>query len=374
MLASLKKLYQDESSFRAMILLSIFLVIGIFVLAQISSILWPFIGAILLAALLNPWIRKLQRIGVSRSLGAVVLLSLLILAFFIIGLVTSFFVQKYFVLYLHNIRNTAVFVADWIPRTLTTLAEKMHVPFEINAMRIREYVISSLGNMTDVLLRYVFSLFDTAKSVVGMFSFLFFVPILTFYLLKDWPKFAAKTKEYSPKAIVEFTSVAFPKARKALALQVLGQAKVASLLMVFYAVCLWAISIKPFILLGFMSGVATFIPFLGIFIAFIITFLAALGQGLGLWHLFLVAVLYFVGSSIESNFLTPNIVGNKIGIHPVWIFFAVFATLAVFGLSGAFFIMPIATTVWSLIHSGVQWLREKDIEESEAESSANISE
>lgn len=360
MLTLVKKIYQDENAFRATIVLSI-LAVGIyFLLAKLSGILWPFIAAILLAALLNPCVCGLRKIGISRGLGSAILILLLVLIFLMVGGVISFFVQKYIVYYSHNINKTIAFVADWVPKTLSIVAKRIHLPFAIHADRIHEYVMNSFGLITEIFVHYVFSLFDTAKSVVGIFSFLFLVPILTFYLLKDWLKLIATTKEYTPSQVVHFAEFAFPKVKTALLNQVSGQAKVACILTLIYSPCLFALGLKPYLLLGFLSGISTFIPFLGIFIAFLISFIAALGHGLSIVPLILLMVLYFVVSSIDSNFLTPKLIGEKVGLHPVWIFFAVFATLAVFGIGGAFFIMPIATAIGSFVHSGIDWLNQME--------------
>lgn len=360
MLAAIRRIYQDENAFRATIILSIVACFCSVLLSYVSGVLWPFVAAICLAALLNPVIRKMQRLGIRRGLGAFIVLSLLVMGLLVIGVITSFCLQRYFTTYTNTIRSSLAFIARWVPHALNVLATSFHWPGAIDEVRIQSYLMNSLGSLTELLLHNMLMLVHTAKSMVGTFSFLFFVPILTFYLLKDWPKVASTTKAYSPAAVVSFAQFAFPQARAALVQQVEGQMKVALLLSVAYATALFFLGVEPFILLGLMSGLASFVPFLGIIVAFLVALVVALGQGLGVLPILLLCTLYFVGSSVESNFLTPRIVGCKVGVHPVWIFFTVFAVLATFGVGGAFFIMPIATTCGSLIHSMVAWLKKRE--------------
>ncbi len=361
MIASLKRLYQDEEVFRAAILVVFALACVVALLAKFAVVIWPFLTAIILASFFNSWISKLQSIGIPRSVGAG-LLVILFVTIVLLGVITlSFFIQKHFLYYSCHIHTTIAFLADWIPQKINDLSTSLHLPFELNAEKIREYLVNGLGNLSEMMFHYASTLYKGAKSVVGFFSFLFFVPILTFYLLKDWPKFVEKTRVCLPERILSFADFALPRARQALKNQIHGQIKVCCVVFLFYSTCLFFIGLKPYIFLGFLSGLLTFIPFIGVFIAFVVSFAVAISQGLGLFCIFSVAVLYFVGSSIESNFLTPRWVGEKIGMHPVWIFFAVLTVLAWLGMAGAFFVMPLAALVWSLIQSTIQWFREYEL-------------
>jgi predicted PurR-regulated permease PerM len=360
MFDSIKNVYKNEEAFRATIVLAIACVFVYVIFAALSPVVWPFIVSIILASILNTGVNKLKKIGISRTLGAAMLTALLVvLAVFIVG-VASFFVQKHLLFYSKHIKSTVQFLADWIPQKLSDLSAYAHLPIDINAEKIREYILASIGGMTDSLGRYALSLYNGAKSVVSVFSFMFFVPIITFYLTKDWPRCVAKLREYTPNRILAFTDFAIPRAKKQLKDQISGQFKVSMIVLPVYCAGLWAIGLNPFIALGILSSILTFVPFLGVFVAFIATFVLALAQGLQLVHIILITVLYFVCSSIESNFLTPHFVGGKIGLHPVWIFFAVLTISACVGIIGALFVMPLATLIWSVIKSALIWLRGED--------------
>jgi predicted PurR-regulated permease PerM len=353
----IKKIYKNEEAFRATIVFFLALTLICTIFAKLSLVIWPFAVSMILSSTLNVGVNKLQRIGIPRSLGTALLIVVLLggLAF-VIGVI-SFLVHKHLLYYSKHINSTVKFLADWIPQKLAEIRAFTHLPLEINADKIREFLAANLGGMAEAFGRYALSLYDGAKSVMSMFSFLFLVPIITFYITRDWHKCIAKIREYTPERILAFADFALPNAKESLKNQIAGQFKVSLIVMPLYGVGLWAIGLNPFISLAVMSGFCTFIPFIGIFIAFLVAFVLALAQGLQLVYIIMIAALYFVGSSIESNFLTPHFVGGRIGLHPVWIFFAVLAMYTCVGMAGALFVMPVATLIWSLIHSGLIWLK-----------------
>lgn len=361
MFSSLKKIYQNEETFRATLILIIMACFLSTIFIKFSSVIGPFLAAIILSSLLNSWISVFQRVGIPRGVGAAFIIIVLITSILLMIIVLSFFIQKHFLYYSKHIHSTISFLANWIPQKLNEIAIQIHIPFEINAEKIRNYLMNSLGIFSEMIVHYAFSVYEGAKSLVSIFSFFFFVPILTFYLLKDWPRFISKIREYTPNRILIFLDFALPRAKESLKNQMKGQFKVSFIVFIMYSLSLFFIGLKSFIFLGFLSGILTFIPFIGIFIAFIIAFIAAFSQGLNIVHIMAIVILYFVGSSIESNFLTPRFVGAKIGLHPVWIFFSVLTVLACFGISGALFVMPLATLVWSFIQSTLKWLRDEDL-------------
>lgn len=357
MLESIRKIYQNEENFRATILAVVACVLlGTFV-SRFSAVLWPFLTAIILASWLDGWLTNLRRVKIPRKVGAVAAVFLVVMVMVLGILVVSFILQRYILAYSHHLPRAIAYLSEWLPQAVQTLEKRLPISLDINEEQIRNFLVNSLGGLSEMFLKYAASLYAGAKSVVGFFSFLFFVPILTFYLLKDWPLLVSKTKQCLNRRIVAFADFALPRAKKALGRQIRGQLKVCSAVFVLYSTALAIIGVKPFLVLGFVSGLLTLVPFIGIFLAFIAAFIVAVSQGLGWVRIFSVAVLYFLGSSLESNFLTPKWVGKELGLHPIWMFFAVLFTLAWLGLAGAFFVMPLVTLSWSLLKSLGEWER-----------------
>lgn len=361
----IRKWYQDEQTFRAVLLSLIAGGILLAVVQRFFGVLGPFLAAIVLSALLNSSVTRLQKLGIPRFVGSgFLVVTLVILILLVLG-VFSVFLQKYLVDCSKHIPATVTFLANWIPqklRCLNDVAQQLHLPLALDGEKIRATLLQSLGGLTETLVRYTASVYEGAKSFMSVLSFLFFVPILTFYLLKDWPKIMARGRSYLSHHLLAFVDYAGPRVKTALKSQLKGQFKVSCLVFVLYSLGLSLLGVHAFLFLGFLSAVLTFIPFIGIFIAFVIAFIVGLSQGLGPMVLLAIVALYFVGSSLESNFLTPRLVGAKVGLHPVWIFFAVLMTLACLGLGGALFVMPLATLIGSLVQSTLQWLQAQEAE------------
>ncbi|MDR2464436.1 MAG: AI-2E family transporter [Holosporales bacterium] len=358
MFSSIKKIYKNEEIFRATIVFTLAMVFVYAALVKISTVIWPFIVAIIFASIINTWVTKLQKLGCPRGIGAALFIIIIISILLLILIITSFFVQKNIAYYSKHINSTVKFLSEWIPSKLDVVATKFHLPLEINAEKIREYLMTSLDGIAEMLMNHALSMYERIKSVISMFSFLFLVPILTFYLAKDWPKFTSKIREYTPDKILTFADFCIPQVQRAIKKQMGGQVKVCFIVCVTYSFGLYFIGIKHFIFLGCISGILAFIPYIGSFIAFAIALISTISQGLPLVYVIFIASLYFIGSSIESNFLTPKLIGSKIGLHPVWIFFAVLTTFTCVGIGGAFFVMPLATIVWSTIQCAIIWLKE----------------
>ncbi|MDR3285654.1 MAG: AI-2E family transporter [Holosporales bacterium] len=355
-----QKFYSDEKYFRATILSIIVLSFFSLFLWKISHVLISFIFAFTISAILNPYVKKLQNIGIPRMISVALLLLILISAIIVFFMVLSFYIHKHFVYYSEHINETISFISDWIPNKINLISQKLHIPIEINSTRIKEYLMNSFGTITRFLIRYSSSLFDHAKAIIGVFSSAFIISILSFYILKDWLQISVKIKMYIPNKFLDFVMFAMPAVKTSLKKQVGGQARVCVCMAALYVIGLGLLGIKPFFLIGILSGILTFIPFIGGLIAFLCAFFIGLGQNLSLFPMIFIILIYFVGSSTESNFLTPKFVGNEVGIHPIWIFFAILTMLALFGISGAIFVMPLTAIITSLLKSFTIWIRQEE--------------
>ncbi|GHS96092.1 AI-2E family transporter [Alphaproteobacteria bacterium] len=315
-----------------------------------------------MSALMNPCVKKMQKYGLPRSLVTFLLIFLIVFHLISLATVLSFYAKKYFSLYQHNLRSLIVSLATWTPQKINQIAAFFHIPLKVDPNAIHEYLTNSLGDILESIIRQISTLYTHARSVVNAVTLAVFAPILTFYVTKDWEKLVAKTREYTPDRLLAFADFVLPNVKKNLKQQFAGQTKVSFIVMILYSVGLFFIGINPFLLLGFISGLLTFIPFLGAFVALLFALLVALGQDMGCVPIVSLGVLYFSLSSLESNFLTPKFVGRKIGLHPVWIFFAVLMVMAWLGLGAAFFVLPLATLTWSFIQSTLAWIKKEDDE------------
>ncbi|MDR0632914.1 MAG: AI-2E family transporter [Holosporales bacterium] len=355
----LKSLYQSEEKFRATVLLFVFACVALLIFFKIFDVILLFIFSYCLSLLLHPYVTKLQKIKIPRAIGAAIIILTVVVFIAMIFFVFSFFIYKHFTHYSKNVGESISFISNWVPETINTIATKMHIHVDINSARIKEYLLNSLGTVTELLIRYSGSLFDQAKSVISISSSIFMSSILSFYMLKDWPNLAKKMRRYIPIKITDFLDFAAPNIKMSIKKQMVGQLRVSAIMSTLYTIGLFLLSVKPYILIGVLSGLLTFIPFIGILMAFLCAIFIGFGQGIGFTPMLLLVALYFFGSSFESNFLTPKLVGNEIGLHPIWIFFAVFTGLTLCGFVGALFIMPVASFTSSFLRSLGEWLSKK---------------
>jgi predicted PurR-regulated permease PerM len=181
---------------------------------------------------------------------------------------------------------------------------------------------------------------------VNVVSFIVVTPLVAFYLLRDWPVILAQVDSWWPRTQAPAMRRLLHDSNAALAGFVRGQSLVCLSLALFYAAGWSLVGLNYAVILGILVGVLAFVPFVGVLFAVSLSLLVALGQyGLDFKPLALVIGVFLIGQALESSVLTPNLIGNRIGLHPVWVLFAVFAGGSVAGLAGVFLAVPVAAVL-----------------------------
>jgi predicted PurR-regulated permease PerM len=185
--------------------------------------------------------------------------------------------------------------------------------------------------------------------LINILSLIFITPILVFYLLKDWNILMIKIYELLPKSIAKQTKEVAGDINKTLAGYVRGQFNVCLILAIFYAASLSLVGLNFGFLIGFLTGMFAFVPYVGMFCGTVAAIVVALFQwGFDFTYLSLVAAIFLLAQLVESNFLTPKLIGDKIGIHPVWMIFGLFVFGVLFGFLGVLFAVPL-TAIFGVI-------------------------
>lgn len=323
------------------------LAIVIIFLYQISNILTPFIIGIIISYFLDPAADKLETKGFSRTTS-----TLLILLGFI-SMTSLFFVVLGPILY-HQLFALVTSIPEYIK-------------YINNLMPSTEYLYSLLGieyknNMTpdssslEKLSKYIFqassklatNIWHSGIAIINIISLIFITPVVTFYLLRDWDKMTNFMLNIFPKKYKNSISSIFTKIDLVLSAYVRGQTNVCLLLGLFYAIALTIADLKYGLLIGFLTGIFAFIPYFGVIIGMSIGIIVALLQFDSYTSVFIIFTIFIAGQFIEGNFVTPKLVGQKIGIHPVIIIFALLAGGALFGFLGILFAIPV-TAILSVI-------------------------
>jgi len=341
---------------RALILTIIVVGGGIWFLHAVSEILLPFVVGLVLAYLLNPLVSLLDRWGIPRALGSTILVSgtitLLVVALvlgmpLLIDQLTSF-VQRLPV-YLMTLQH---FV---IPEKLSRM---MHLQLTVDALlRPLGMMGTKSAAMTAQALQKTLS---GAMWLINIGLLVVMTPLVSFYLLMDWPHLMGKIMEQVPKRWRKITMEMAHAIDIKLAAYLRGMVGVCLCMAVFYACALSSIGPLASILhgeavdglemawaIGIMTGILVFLPVIGATVGVATMFAVALVQyQLQIWEPYvLIAVIFVIGQILEGYVMTPLMVGNRVGLHPLWVIFALLCGGTLGGITGMLLAIPVAVVV-----------------------------
>ena len=232
---------------------------------------------------------------------------------------------------------------------------------------------ASIGDTVKWIARMAGGLVTQLDALANLISLLLITPIVSFYLLRDWDHLVAKVDNWLPRAHLETIRSQFREIDRTLAGFVRGQVTVCLILGSFYGVGLTLVGLEFGFIVGFATGLVSFVPFFGMLTGFVVGIGLAFAQFDGWLHVGLVAGVFIVGQIIEGNFLTPKLVGERVGLHAVWVIFALLACGALFGFVGVLLAVPLAAVVGVLVRFGVDRYMESPLYLADAPPSAKKS-
>jgi predicted PurR-regulated permease PerM len=218
---------------------------------------------------------------------------------------------------------------------------------------LRVAIIEGLKNHQDIIGKVISTLTSSGFTLVTIILQLLLVPVVTFYLLRDWNKLVLNLRKILPRTIEPTAVMLIKKYNSVLRAFIRGQLLVIILLGFIYTVGLWLIGLQFAVLIGIVAGLLNIVPYLGFTIGLISALIAGYYQFGNINDLLYVLLVFGIGQSIESMVLTPLLVGDSIGLHPVAVIFAVLTGGYFFGLVGALFALPIAAAIMVLIRYGL---------------------
>jgi predicted PurR-regulated permease PerM len=337
---------------RQMVFWTAALVILILALWLLGDIMLPFIAGLVLAYFLDPVADALERLGLPRLAATLVILIASIVAIVVL-----------LVLLLPVLGDQIARFASNLPNLMQTLVKL----FEDLAPQWLKSMLAASdtnlpGSLTDVagkaavwLAAILTSILSGSLALVNIISLLVVTPIVAFYMLNDWDHMVAKVDGWLPR---DHCSTIRELARQidvAMAGFIRGQGTVCLSLGIFYAVALSLAELNFGLLIGLGAGLLSFIPYIGTIVGGILAIGMALLQFWPDWLQIIIIVGIFVaGQFIEGNFLSPNLVGNRIGLHPVWLMFALFVFGYLFGFVGLLLAVPLAAAAGVLVRFALQ--------------------
>jgi predicted PurR-regulated permease PerM len=316
------------------------LVVLILVLWTLQAILLPFIAGFVLAYFLDPVADRLERLGLPRIAATALILLAAILMFVFIGLMIVPVAVDQFVKLAGELPNLIKTLTDranaLAPQSLKDMLANSGTDLQGQASTIA-------GKAASWIAAFMSSLWSGGMALVNVMSILIITPIVAFYLLADWDHIVAKIDSWLPRDHLEDVRGIARDIDKAMAGFIRGQGTVCLLLGIFYAIGLSLVGLKSGLAIGFAAGMLSFIPYVGALIG------GTMAIGVGLvqfWpnesQVLLIVAVFFAGQFLEGNFLSPRLVGGSIGLHPVWMMFALLAFSYVFGFLGLLLAVPMA--------------------------------
>jgi predicted PurR-regulated permease PerM len=324
------------------------LVVLIVVLWILRDVLLPFVAGMALAYFLNPLADRLERYGVDRLAAALVVIGVFALLFVLVAIVIVPLLGSQLFAFISRLPAYVTRLQD----LLLTEENQQWVQRLIGSETIdlRKPVGELVSQGAAWLGTFLQGLWSGGRALISLFAVVVVMPIVAFYVLVDWHRMVSKVDSWVPVRHRETVRGLAREIDDALAGFIRGQAFVILVLGCFYAVSLTLIGLNFAFLIGFGAGLLSFIPYVGSMTGLLIAGGVAFAQFWPDWVLIAgVIMIFFVGQFIEGYILQPKLVGDRVGLHPVWLMFALFAFGYLFGFVGLLLAVPLAAAAGVLI-------------------------
>jgi predicted PurR-regulated permease PerM len=330
-----------------------FWLITLFVLAALvwllSDVLLPFVAGIALAYLLSPVADRMVRLGINRTVAALLLVT---------GIVVTLIAVVVLVVPL-LVHQGAAFIAS-IPGHFKRIQELIADPslpwlnwldFGDKGKTMSDFA----GQASTWLMNFAYSLWTGGRALVSAASVLVVMPVVTFYIICDWHGMIEVVDGWVPVRQREIVRTLAREIDAAISGFMRGQLGVCLVLGCYYAIGLTLVGLHFGLLIGLIAGLLTFVPYIGSMTGLLIATSVALAQFWPDWKsIVAVVAIFLVGQFIEGNILSPKFVGERVGLHPVWMIFAMFAFGYLFGFVGLLLAVPLAAAVAVLFRFGMR--------------------
>ena len=325
----------------------------------LSDVLMPFVAGMVLAYLLDPVARRAEELGIGRGISALVILTVVIVALVVIGMAVAPIAVQQFTVFL-----------DDLPGYLAKLQAIVSDPSRPWLAKIFGSQLPDAGKSAGSLVStgsgfvtgFLASIWSGGRAVFSVLSLLIITPVVAFYLLLDWDRVVATVDSWIPLQHRETVHGLARDIDFAIAGFVRGQAVVCLCLAAFYAIGLTLTGLKAGFLIGLMTGLLSFIPFVGAAGGFLIATVVAVAQFWPDWTSILMVVgVFVIGQGLEGYVLSPKLVGAKVGLHPVWMMFSLLAFSYLLGFVGLLIAIPLAASIAVLLRFAVRKYHESPI-------------
>jgi len=329
----------------------------------LSPVLTPFVVSAILAYLADPLVDRLEARKFPRTLAVIVVFTVLF-GVLIVSMGGVILVLEEQVAAL--VRKLPGYL-DWFQTTaLPWLRERFGITTELDAETLRKGIEQHWQQAGGILGNALKAVTTSGMVMLEVVANLVLIPVVTFYLLRDWDVLMQRGRELLPRRVEPVAVKLAGDSDEVLGAFFRGQLLVMLLLGIIYATGLWIAGLDFAFLIGMVAGLVSFVPYLGFIVGILLAGVAAIMQFHDAFHLLPVFAVFAVGQAVEGMVLTPLLVGDRIGLHPVAVIFAIMAGGVLFGFIGVLLALPVAAVVMVLLRYLHVCYRESDLYESEA--------
>jgi len=313
----------------------------------LSPILTPFLVGALLAYLADPIADRLELSGLTRTVSVIIVFT-----------VMSALVVLLFLLFIPKLGLQLQILIESVPEAIQ-LFEQQVLPWLTNTLNIdpatfdfahlKAIVLGDLQKTGDIMAQLLGGITRSGVAIMAWVANMILIPVVTFYLLRDWDVMIDKVKHLLPRSIEPKVSLWASECDEVLGAFMKGQLLVMLALGMIYAVGLWIVGLELALLVGMIAGLASIVPYMGFIIGIVVASVAAFMQFNDPIILAYVGVVFIIGQLMEGMLLTPLLVGDRIGLHPVAVIFAIMAGGQLFGFVGILLALPVAAVIMVLL-------------------------
>ncbi len=328
---------------------------ALFFLILVRQVALPFVAGLALAYFLDPPVDRLQTMGLGRSGAAVIVSFIFLLAILAIFALVGPVVVNQLIDLLNNLPSLMTAGREQMLNLLDQVGER----FQIDAKaKIREYLGAFSQQALDAVISLILNLIQSGVALVNIISLFLITPLVAFFCLLRWDNIVASVDSLLPRPERPAIREVARDMDRALAGFVRGQALVCLIMATYYAAALSLAGLQYGAAVGLVAGILTFIPYIGAFTGALLTVTLSFIQFQDFWSAMIPIGLFLLGQSVEGNVLTPRLVGKGIGLHDVWVLFAVLAGGAIGGFLGVLVAVPVAAVIGVAVRHAVHRYRQ----------------
>ncbi len=334
---------------KILLLLVLFTIFSFFVYS-VRFFIAPFVLSVMMSYLLNPLVEFFtKKFKFSRLVAVSIVLGVFLIVFVVFCSLFFPFMYNQGIILINSIPSYLQYFADNFYPNIINFFEKFNIEIEHNFFDLIEnndFFKTNEGYFEKIIINIV----GSTAFLINILSIIFIMPILIFYLLKDWKIIINKIDAIFPKKYSMQIKEILALINLSISGFIRGQINVCIILALYYGILLGLLDLNNGIFIGVLTGILSFVPYIGYGVGIAIAMVASIFQwGLNWSDIGAVLLVYAFGQIIESNFLVPNLIGKKINVHPFWMILGIFFFGSIFGFLGVLLSVPLTAISITLI-------------------------